>query len=412
MFTAAAMLIFAACNSANDESDQDKKQPTGADDDRIIKVKENGTRVQVTVWCEGAWQDPRITMGYRLSQSNKCFFDRYVMLYGGRLANQDCAADPDRYDGCVKTGFHLHHPARMLKILQEWETYYKPIQDEGIKFVMALVPAGGGVAHGTLYSWPFEDVAPWASLYPANPEYPFGPEQTQKFIDEILEAVDRYHIDGIGFDDEYGNAPGQTGQGMATVYPDAIYYASEQDRLAAWQRGGENMFRFAYELKKQAKEKLNKNLSLEDYEIRYGAYMPEQMEIDGETVFLKDIIDISYEPNYGAWKSRSGEGLAQNHIPRSQFGPVSIDIGSATALSAPQPANTPSGIEALMDQHNEGDYGAIMFFSLVSRNSYLQDYPANYFNPGSDPCVYFSKITQKLFGEDVTYIGDDYKLDW
>jgi hypothetical protein len=396
---AVGLLTFASCPNG----EEGEAQLHNHDDRPVIN----------TLWCEGEWQDPRITMGYQLEDCGKNFFDRYVMLYGGRIYNRNCATNPEEGVDCRRVGLHLHHGQRCGKILREWQTYIKPIQDKGIKFIMSLVPAGGGIAHGGFYSWPMEDVAPWAELYPASPEYPFGEEATQRFIDQIVEAAELYNLDGIAFDDEYANMGSESGKrGLGEVYPSAAYYDTSEATNAAWERGGKNMLRFAYEVKKQVKEKLNRDFAIECYEIRYGAYMPYEMEYDGKRVRLHNVLDITYAPWYGGFTYPSGSGLATNHMRNSQYGPLAIDIGSATAGTAPKPASTESGIIANVQQVYDGEFGAIMYFSAVSRRSWREDYPAGYFGQTNDPCEYFSKISRILWGENVIYTGDDYELDW
>ena len=411
----AAALVFASC-PAGDETEPPEAPRPAKDDHRVVKMNNMGTpddpsddvRVINTLWCEGHWQDPRLAMGYQLEDSGKLFFDRYVDLYAARLTDRDCASLPDGRSSCRRTGLHLHHDERMDYKLTNWQRYIKPIQDKGMQYLMSLVPSGAGVAHGGLYSWPMEDAVPWASIYPAETEYPFGETATQRLIDQIIEDARLYNIDGIAFDDEYGNGPG-AGPGRPQAYPnEGTYYTTASARNAAWERGGRNMLRFAYEVKKQVKEKLGRDFTIECYEIRYGSYMPSEMEYDGKRVRLSDVVDISYSPWYGSWTYPSGAGLAQHHMPNDQYGPISIDIGSATAASAPKPASSESGIVSNIDQHRQAGFGAIMYFSAVSRESWKKDYPQNYFGTGNDPNEYFSKISRSLFGENTLYVGDDY----
>jgi hypothetical protein len=410
---AALALILAACvqDSGVDDNDDDEEIIPPVTSESTRKVNTRGKQIIHTLWCEGAWQDPRIAMGYKLEQSGKLWFDRYVMLYGGRIMNRDCVNNPLEDDThCTHTGLHLHIHNRMYTILENYATYIKPLQDAGIKFLIGLVPSGGGVCHGTLYSWPMEDVWPWKAN--TGQDYPFGEAATQQFIDQIKEAVIRYHLDGIGFDDEYGNLSGASGtKGPGAVYPsEGGYYSSTDLRNAAWKRGGENMLRFAYELTQQIP-----GIILECYEIRYGQYIPASMTYKGQTIRMKDVISISYEPNYGTWQPESGSGNARMHMPRAQFGPVSMDLGSGTATNALPPANR-NGVVAAMTDHISGGYGVNMFFSMVSRDAYSKQpqYTKFFGNGHSYPEWYFTMIAQVLFGKDeqVIYEGRDYFLDF
>lgn len=406
-----AVLALASCPGG----DGDVDTPQGAAPD-ITKKALNGQAVINTLWCEGAWQDPRSFMGYRLKESGTPFFDRYVMLYGGRIEYRDCPTNPREGDEhCQKVGLHLHHPSRQYRILEEAATYIKPIQDVGQKFLMALVPDGEGVAHGTLYSWPMQDVYDWETE--TGQPYPFGPAATQKFIDDIKEAVAKYHIDGIGFDDEYGN----NGPQNLYVYPnDQNRYSNASARNAAWERGGKNMFRLCYDLKKQ----LGKDFILECYEIRYGTYMPERMRLaeldpavipdsaEDKWVYLRDVLDLSYQPMYGNWSTDSGS----YHMPRRQFAPISVDMGSSSATT-PLPPPTANGIDVQVQDLFDGKYGGIMYFSMSSRAGYKNSHERggqfeDYFGGGWEPERYLSRISRVLYGEEVEYIGDDYQLPW
>jgi hypothetical protein len=173
------------------------------------------------------------------------------------------------------------------------------------------------------------------------------------------------------------------------------------------------MFRFAYELKKQVKERFDKDFFLENYEIRYGEYIPPSMVLDGKEVELRKVLDISYGCNYGQFKGTPGAGPGANHVPKSQWGPCSIDVGSATALTPLPPPNA-NGIVQAMKDHLAGGYGANMFFSLVSVQSYgTAEQYKNYFGPSNtNPCDYFSMMSEILFDERVIYVGADYQLDW
>jgi len=381
---------------------------------QTAKVNVKGRPVINTVWCEGYWQDPRCAMGYTITggdNDGKLYFDHFVQLYGGRLYNWDCALGTDangEKTDCKKTGLHLHLDGYCKQILEDHYTYIKPIQDAGMKFLMGLVPAGGGVAHGTLYSWPMENIGTgnkWAEIYPDDPVYPFGPEAVKRLIDDIKEVFELYQIDGIGFDDEYASRSGYTGKGLGNPYPDgSVYGTSTQETNDCWTEGGKNMFRFMRDLHEAIP-----GIILEDYEIRYGQHIPKTWtDENGQVLKIEDYLSACYPANYGSWVSNPGSGNEAGHMPRSMFGPMPMDLGYSSTASNPKG----SAVGGFMDDHLAGNYGVIMYYALYDHDGYGEK---GYFGDGRNkPEEFFSIISKKLFGANssVVYLGDNYRLPW
>jgi len=448
LFALAAVFTFFSCtqntgNGGQEIPDDDDKELAIIDDDpdnpvphwdldtRTRKVSRNGKPILNTVWCEGAWQDPRIAIGYKFQGGpldGKLWFDRYVQLYGGRLTDRDCATNPaEGGEHCKKTGLHLHLDKMCYDVLEGHNTYIKPLQEAGIKFLIGLVPNNTGVAHGTLYSWPMEDVAPWQGIYPSDTEYPFGEAAVASLINDIKEARDKYGFDGVAFDDEYGNVKGATGWGRGNVYPNnTIYYTAGSPGLtAALKRGGWNMFRFIYDL-----HKAMPGIVLENYEIKYGEYIPESMDIVDEggavyygdkadfpeevrdkavTIHMKDYVSASYAVYYGTWDGTPGMSVGANHIPRSMYGPLPMDIGAHSGVSNPPGDDK---FSQYMQDHVDANYGVLMYYALYDHDGYNTP---NYFGNGRNkPEDYFTMIARKIFYDDavIVYEGDNYKLPW
>jgi len=375
-----------------------------------LKLNKNGKPVINVMWGEPE-EDPRIVMGYQLEDSGQLFFDRYVCLYGGRIVDWDCGVHGYTIFGstnpttCAKTGLHLHIDDNVKGVMEKHQTYYKPLQDKGIKVLMGIVPQNGGVAVGTLYNWPMEDVKPWGEIYPTapmGPGYRFGPEAADKFAEEVIALVKEYQLDGVAYDEEYGNLKGATGYGRGNVVPNVqgLYYTENAKIAAAWKRGGENLLRFAHRLKQ-----LNPAIIQESYEIKYGAHIPPEMTIDGETVKMLDIFDITYAVYYNQWAPKPNcEG-----VPNNRYGPAALDIASGQA-SGPRPSL--ANLRNFMNDHIAANYGVNMFYCLRSRAE-MEATKQNFYGQGiTQPDTYLSTVSSIIYGENVIYTGDDYARLW
>jgi hypothetical protein len=374
------------------------------------KLNLNGEPVVMEAWGEPE-EDPRCLLGYELEDGTP-FWDRYVVLYGGRIRNRNCAADPDT--PCEKTGLHCHlYDMAKKYIWDDVENKIRPLQKRGIKVLMSLVPDGDGVAIGSLYRWPNETAYPWSANNNGEP-YPFRDEVAQRFVKDVADELTRLQLDGVGYDEEYANGQGSGMKGLGEVYPsNDIYGTTSAGFEAAYRIGGENMFRFAWELQQE----MPYTISQDVYEIRFGAYLPEKMPMyklapdkytqgttEGDkTVRITSVFDYSFHAYYGNFTAQSN-----NPMPNGRYGPVSIalsDVGTA-----PKPAATTSGIGAAMDSHLAGDYGIVMFYCFRSRNELKERFPDMF--GGNPPEWYLSMISQTLFGQNTRYAGEDYPRMW
>lgn len=384
------------------------EEGTGTDGEDVwktdsTKLNKNGRRVIMEAWGEPE-EDPRCLIGYQLEDGTP-FFDRYVILYGGRVMRRDCSVRTDTE--CNKTGLHCHlyDPAR-THIYDDAENKIKPLQERGIKVLMSLVPASSGAGIGGLYNWPNEEYWPWDAN---NPEpYPFGEEETRRFVRDVADELERYHLDGVGYDEEYAQLSNSAGKGLANPYPDtAIYGATSAQVNNAWKKGGENMFRFAWELQQAMSYPIVQDV----YEIRFGNYLPETMDLpdkDGvvKTRKITEVFDYTYEPDYGRWR-----GTKSNPVPNSRYGPISIAL--ADVDTAPLPPPTANGIGQAMKDHLAGNYGIVMYYCFRSRDEIKDRWPNIYGTGHPEPEYYYSMISSILFGQQTIYVGPDYpRMYW
>jgi hypothetical protein len=385
-----------------------------------IKLNTKGQRVLHTLWQE-PWPDPRVQIGYQLDDENGTpFFDHYVMLYGFRLSDRDCASNPDA-TYCNYTGLHIHIDtyANTGKYINNYEKYFKALHDRGMKILFSIVPHGNGVAVGTLYRWPDEGTRPWANIYNGE-AYPYNEAAVAVIIEQIKEIYRKCPFDGIAYDEEYANN-GSGDNGRGNVYPTST---------DGKRRYGENALRFAWEVE-QAILPLHKDANgnpkewlTEVYEhgsiasaipesytfTPAGSTTPVTIYRDG--IAENDpqgrpptppVIDYGYESTYGGWVASSGNGL-----PKSRYGPASIAVSDISGGPRPPPGRSGPGVLQRMDDHLKGNYGVVMYYGLMGRKGIKNKFP-DHFGPNNPyPETYFSQIAKTLYGYNVVFIGKDY----
>jgi len=398
--------VFTSCMTDTGGSDIDE----GNGIPSTVKINMRGQRVVNIMWGEPE-EDPRQVIGYQLEDGTP-YFDHYVMLYGFRLRDYNCAADPEMI--CNRTSLHLCFMNNVFThYLADWDKYIKPVRDRGIKVIMSIVPQNSGVCVGTLYNWPMEQWYSWKSLE-GEDQYPYGEEAVRILIEQIKEFYEKYPFDGIGYDEEYGSTKTST-KGRGEVYPNTGVYPGINANLAG-QIGGANILRFAHEVNMA----LGKEISHEAYEIRYGTSIPASFTYPADwqvpeewgmpadwdrTIRRNDLIAYSYQPYYGSWQADSAINL-----PRHRFGPASVAI--ADVQGSPKPASGKNGIQAKMEDHLRGNYGVIMYYCLRDRAQIADRFP-NAFGPNNPPPeMYFSQISSRIYGQETVYIGPDYPRVW
>jgi hypothetical protein len=444
---AALAFLAAACPSNNSGGDEEPEDPetTGTQVERpdITKLNKNGQPVRNYVYIEVIGSDPRVALSYKMKDSGKPFFD-YVVLFAGTVRDRNCATEPNtsttppeyvngkNTHNCEKQGLHVHWDANIDHVLQNRNKYLKPLQDKGIKVLLCLMGDWSGVDLSTLGSWPYESVSPVAgpghpgeqgglgSAPPASwqkngvPHYPYGPEERRLWLEELKGELDRYQLDGIDFDDEWGNGGPQEYLMLSNAYNPyghnypAYNYGSSVSALAESIKK-----RNLAELVVDAREVLGPDKIITVYEYGGGRYMPAQIQWRGNTVNVADYFNYTANPFYGTFQTSST-------TPDSKFSPLSIDIGGGDDPKArPRISEEASGLKSRVRQVLDGNYGAICYYSLVDQTCY------NGLNSTADrnsfftfngtkykPEEYLSIIGQELYGEDVIYSGRNYPQDW
>jgi hypothetical protein len=279
--------------------------------------------------------------------------------------------------------------------ITDWQTYFKPIQDRGIKVLLALVPNDDGACVGNL----FESKTWTEALQEQYGDYPFNPQETYRMIDELAELMREYPIDGIAFEDEY------IGQ----------WAAPDGNNKYAFASNSANILRFCYELEQAAGRPIiyeNDDLYNNSGGITESAAFTDRKGKE-VTVLRNDIIDYCFSPVYGKWNPNP----ASAGFPLNRYSPVAVAVADVN-LSAPKPPYEAPGIRAMMKQHLYGGYGVVHYYCLRSRDELRDGIPIfgkspffqDMFGPGNagKPEAYFSLISETLHGQKTVYRGEDY----
>lgn len=153
------------------KADSDNAAATGTRVTYLVKRRVD-KEVRNICWMEVNDANPLNLLEYKL-ESGEMFWDALVMF----SSNINYNASEDRV-------FISHNPNNQA-LLDEAETYIKPLTDAGIKVYLSILgnhdPAG------------------------VNSLSEYGNEQ---FAIEIAETVDKYGLDGVAFDDEYTKGSG------------------------------------------------------------------------------------------------------------------------------------------------------------------------------------------------------------
>ncbi|MFJ5280538.1 endo-beta-N-acetylglucosaminidase H [Streptomyces parvulus] len=220
------------------------------------------------------------------------------------------------YDTGAKKAY-LHFNENVQRVLDNAATEIRPLQQKGIKVVLSVLGnhQGAGFAN-------------------------FTSQQTASaFAKEMSDAVSRYGLDGIDFDDEYAEY-GQNG----TAQPNASSFVHLVTALRA------NM--------------PDKIISL--YNIGPAASRLSYGGVDVSSKF-----DYAWNPYYGSWQV-PGIGL-----PKSRLSPAAVQIGRTSQ----------STVRSLARRTVDEGYGVYLTYNL----------------DGSDRSADVSAFTRELYGTDAVY---------
>ncbi|SLN01859.1 Endo-beta-N-acetylglucosaminidase H precursor [Corynebacterium xerosis] len=166
---------------------------------------------------------------------------------------------------------YLHLNENVQHLLDNVDTYVRPLQEKGIKVVLSILGnhQGAGFAN-------FPDA-----------------EAADRFAQEVTALVRRYGLDGVDLDDEWSEY-GKNGTGQPNAFSFVNFVESLRKRLP--------------------------NRLITFYVIGPSA---ERQEFEGRRV--GDLVDYAWNPYYGSFLDFPVPGL-----PRSQYGAAAVDLGSST----------------------------------------------------------------------------------
>ncbi|WP_193103159.1 endo-beta-N-acetylglucosaminidase H [Brachybacterium sp. FME24] len=163
---------------------------------------------------------------------------------------------------------YLHLNENVQHVLDNVDTYVRPLQQMGIKVVLSVLGnhQGAGFAN-------FPDK-----------------RAADQFAQQVTKVVRRYGLDGVDLDDEWVEY-GANGTGQPNAFSFVYFVQSLRQRLP--------------------------NALITFYVIGPSA---ENQEYDGKRV--GDMVDYAWNPYYGSFRDFDVPGL-----PRSQYGAAAVDLG-------------------------------------------------------------------------------------
>ncbi|MBK6046190.1 endo-beta-N-acetylglucosaminidase H [Streptomyces sp. MBT55] len=211
----------------------------------------------------------------------------------------------------------LHFNENVQRVLDNAATEIRPLQNKGIKVVLSVLGNHQGAGFANFPSQ--QAAADYAGL--------------------LSDAVTRYGLDGIDFDDEYAEY-GKNGTG---------------------QPNDSSFVHLVSALRSNLPDKI---ISL--YNIGPAAGRLSYGGVDLATVF-----DYAWNPYYGSWQ------VPRIGLPASRLSPAAVHIG----------ATSPSTVTALARRTVDEGYGVFLTYNL----------------DGSDRSTDVSAFTRELYGQDAVY---------
>jgi len=170
---------------------------------------------------------------------------------------------------------YLHHNDNVTRVLNDVETYIRPLQRSGTKVLLSILGNHQGAGFCN-----FENVG-----------------DAHEFAVELKDCVDRYGLDGIDFDDEYADYGNNgTGQPNARSF---IYLLRELRYL------------------------------MPDKIISFYFYGPAASRLEYEGMVAGDFLNYSWNAIYGSYSPPRVPGLGN-----SQLGPAAVWVTSTSATTA------------------------------------------------------------------------------
>lgn len=304
----------------------------------IVKVlgdkTDKSTGIKIFSCMEINHANPLNHLNFKLKNSDKYLFDAVILFSANMHYNHNTK----------KVQISLNEQNRFL--FANIEKYVKPLQDEGIKVLFGLTP------HGAL-----DGLANPAGI--SN----LTNEECKRFALEIKKFNDKFGLDGILLDDEYGYNTADGPGDPSVLFPQWSYEASS---------------RLAYEIKQVMPDKLVTIYSF--------SYLGAMVEVEGVKpgafvdYVLPDYYDITdYTQRF--------EG-----IPKKRAGYWSINLQQPWW----------QGVKNDLKKLREDGYGANMVYGLDPRD----------LGSNSTQLKTLKDLTTILFDDELVYTDNVYESDW
>lgn len=233
-------------------------------------------------------------------------------------------------NGVVEPTLYLNDKMTNLLENNGYLTYVKPLQDKGIKVLLTVL-------------------GDWQDMGLAN----MNSTQTTQFARILCHAVEKYGLDGIGFDDEYAN--------------------------------------YSYYVNTSYSEIITKLRALfdEKFPNEYKLITVFDWGNTGQinTTAARAAIDYAYHGSFSASYFDSTPGIG---LDKARWSPLSINLGNSNSTSAAR-----SNAKKAKDQ----GFGAIMTFNMRRASDY-------------SPLGIFNAIAGGAYGSSVTCSNGDRPQDW
>lgn len=213
------------------------------------------------------------------------FFDGVVLFSSNIQYNQEL--------GVVE----LYHNPNVQTLLEERDTYIKPLQDAGIEVYLSILG---------------NHTPAWVSnLLPATAE---------NFAAQVKETVEHYHLDGVFLDDEYRGTYG-AGEYTDLFYPYSTYYGNLEPQYSE----------FGYILKQALK-----TLSWNPKVILYQVNEEEWRQVDGTPVneYL-DLLIPDHNGTVAKWYNASYMNIAKENMAYVSWNCRTYGFGNASETNLP-----------------------------------------------------------------------------
>lgn len=280
------------------------------------------------VYVEVNGYNPLNAGEWTLTTSGKPLFD-IVNIFAANIKFDESTGRP-----------YLSFNPNVKAILSGRDKYIKPLQDKGMKVSLSVLPDHDGVG--------------FANLTDAD---------IRTFAAELKSVVETYGLDGVDFDDEYGEYSSHNRPGFED--PGSLPYA-----------------KLCYEVKRIMPDKL--------CTVYFIGSATEGFETDIEGMEPGDFIDYSYFSSYGSW---SEAYMTIKGMERNQWGPYPWDMTDFASAGS-----------IMTSQVRSGGYGVQVFYDL--RTSDDPNVPSGRYEST------FNLMCPILYDEGATHSGIDHEKDW